>query len=341
MPPLYATSTISNRRSASLNPAPSPWWGHPAPNAGGTLVLRCGIGVPPMSVPAASRRCAPPAGGRSSVSAVADAFALRQSRPRSGHRVPAGGDVDVTRTSVAIRAGQGGGLRFGRPMFQVSTSPHQPGTWRFTLFGIPVAVHWMFWVVVAILSPDARGAHGPTTFSLVLIWVVVALVSILVHEFGHALFQRRFGGRPRVFLYGMGGLAISDGRFSHREGLLISAAGPGAGLVLGAAAWVIANWVLPSEWLYQSALLSRLFQSAIWINIVWSIFNLLPILPMDGGHILEHLMGGRKAQIRGWVGVATAALCGVVALQSGWVFMAVFLGFLAYQNYQLAQPRWR
>ena len=44
----------------------------------------------------------------------------------------------------------------------------------------------------------------------ILIWVAVLFVSILVHEFGHALTMRYFGSEPRVVLYMMGGLAIAD-----------------------------------------------------------------------------------------------------------------------------------
>ena len=40
------------------------------------------------------------------------------------------------------------------------------------------------------------------------IWIAVCFVSILVHEMGHALVIKRFGGTPSVLLYPGGGLTF-------------------------------------------------------------------------------------------------------------------------------------
>ena len=52
---------------------------------------------------------------------------------------------------------------------------------NFSLFGIHVRVHPMFWVVTAILGSNQGEAR------YVLLWVAVAFVSILIHEMGHVL----------------------------------------------------------------------------------------------------------------------------------------------------------
>ena len=76
----------------------------------------------------------------------------------------------------------------------------------------------------------------------------------------------------------------------------------------------------------------------IQVNIFWSLLNLLPILPLDGGQLLGHLMHGRRAVLRGQIGAVCAALVGIVLfyLFSN-LFSLLIFGFLAYQNYQATQ----
>lgn len=110
---------------------------------------------------------------------------------------------------------------------------------HFSLLGIPVRVHPLFWLMGVILG--ASGGLGEDAGVTILIWIAVVFVSILVHEFGHALTMRHFGQRPRVLLYLMGGLAIPDsspweatskGSQNPRDRILVLAAGPGAGFLL-------------------------------------------------------------------------------------------------------------
>lgn len=219
----------------------------------------------------------------------------------------------------------------------ISTNPNQPGTWRFTLLGVPVAVHWFFWVV-AVLMGRPESADSPLGFQLLLIWVAVFFVSILVHEFGHAFAFRRFGGRPSVLLYGMGGLAFDHGRYSRNQNIAISAGGPAAGLLLGGLVWVLARWVIPAQTFSDSPHLSALFFNLMWVNIVWSLVNLLPIQPLDGGHLLGHIMRERQPKLRAQIGMACAAAMAFLGFAwMGSLFVALFFGYLAYQNYQRAQ----
>src|SRR6476620_2551935 len=100
---------------------------------------------------------------------------------------------------------------------------------HFRLPGIPVRVHPFFWVTTVFLGMGSKEADPKE----ILVWVAVVLVSILVHEFGHATMQRWFGGHPRVTLYGLGGLASCDDcdRSPMRQ-IMILLARPGAGFLL-------------------------------------------------------------------------------------------------------------
>jgi membrane-associated protease RseP (regulator of RpoE activity) len=226
---------------------------------------------------------------------------------------------------------------------------------KFAVAGVPVRVHPLFWLVAVLLGFSGR---DPV---LVLIWVGVVFVSILVHEFGHALAMRHYGESPRVVLHALGGLTIADptpwGRTwanispGGRQQLLISAAGPGAGfllaglvvavtiaagLALGLGA-AIGDAQVPASGLRY---LDVLITSLLWVNIGWGLINLLPVYPLDGGNISRQLFlmadpleGVRKSLwVSVGVGVAAAAF-GLLVLSS--LYIGMLFGFLAFSSYGL------
>src|SRR5262245_23717935 len=108
-------------------------------------------------------------------------------------------------------------------MLGTATTPYDL---RFRLLDIPVRIHPLFWLVSAIFGwRDHDLPH-------VLMWIGCVFVSILVHEFGHALMSKRFNGSPSVVLYGMGGLCYSQGERTPMERLAVILAGPAAGFLL-------------------------------------------------------------------------------------------------------------
>ncbi|MFM8704007.1 MAG: peptidase, partial [Planctomycetia bacterium] len=84
-----------------------------------------------------------------------------------------------------------------------------PADLRFSLLGIPVRVSGWFWVAAVLLGWNlCQGlAEGDQRALLryLAAWVGVVLVSLLVHEMGHALAFRRFGQSAHVILYHFGG----------------------------------------------------------------------------------------------------------------------------------------
>jgi Zn-dependent protease len=182
---------------------------------------------------------------------------------------------------------------------------------RFRLFGTPVRVHPLFWVVGVFLSWGVTRSPRPVTGNVIgdmLLCIGCIFVSILLHEFGHVWAFRAFGNDAHVVLHGMGGLAIPDGASPRRwQRIVVSAAGPAIQLVLFAAIvgliWASVlprpprfpgSWWLPrpseevvARWLLgpgQSPL-ELLLGVLLFINLVWPLFNLLPIWPLDGGQI--------------------------------------------------------
>jgi Zn-dependent protease len=195
----------------------------------------------------------------------------------------------------------------------------------FRLLGIPVQVEPSFVLASFLLAGGNRA--GVESF---LVWLGVVFASIVVHELGHATAGRRFGLVPAIRLYGWGGLTSWTSGPAPGPGrrLVISLAGPIAGFVLGGACYV-ARWAAPPG----AVVLRNVLGMLVYANGTWGLVNLLPILPLDGGHACEALLARfapaheeRGAQI---VSAVTGVGAGALALVDGWMLpgaMAVWLG---------------
>ena len=87
----------------------------------------------------------------------------------------------------------------------------------------------------------------------------------------------------------------------------------------------------------MSKYLIKFLNLMIFLNIFWSFFNLLPIIPLDGGQLLGHIMHEKKPVLRGQIGGITAGLGALfLFLILGSIFGAILLGYLAYQNFKAA-----
>ena len=158
---------------------------------------------------------------------------------------------------------------------------------RFSLLGVPVYVRPAFWLVGLMLSSSSL-ADGDV-LGLVS-WTAIVFVSILVHEMGHAAVMRAFGRTPRIELWALGGLTFwGEGpRVGGARRIAVSLAGPFAGFALAGPFAALAFFVdLSAHPALQQALSDILF-----VNVFWGLFNLVPMLPLDGGHVMEVLVGG-------------------------------------------------
>src|SRR5262245_11765466 len=110
---------------------------------------------------------------------------------------------------------------------------------RFSLFGIPVRVHPLFWLAGAL------GGWSASDPNLMFLWIGCLFVSILIHELGHARTAQCFGWPPQIVLYIFGGYAQYHpgwGRTMVRQ-VLILLAGPGAGFLLYGVVCLV-DWLL-------------------------------------------------------------------------------------------------
>lgn len=173
-------------------------------------------------------------------------------------------------------------------------------------------------------------ARDPEDWPPVLIAMTVIFLSILAHELGHAFAGRRFGARPRILLHSMGGLCYLPGAvFSRGQSIVVSLAGPAAGLLLAAVTAAVFH-----GWAPRDPLVVYACRFSLYVNGIWTLFNLLPILPLDGGQVFRELLGPARIGIARGVGGAVAAGVALWALAGGLYILALIVGFLAFANFR-------
>lgn len=198
----------------------------------------------------------------------------------------------------------------------------------FRLFGVPITIRWYFWLGAALL-----GLAGSRPLVLLPLWIGVVLVSIVVHELGHAFAAARYGVSPAITLHAMGGVCVHPAfRSTRLDRAFISLAGPAAGLLLGGLVYALATLALPPDLpLVPAVVVSDLIN----VNIAWSIINLAPVLPFDGGHVMEEILGPRRARAAATVSLVAAVLLAVYFALTHQPWGTVLFAMSAIQSFQL------
>ena len=208
---------------------------------------------------------------------------------------------------------------------------------RFRFAGFPVEVAPNVGILAGIFF--LLGLSWQWSLPLILAIIVVALVSILIHELGHATLARAYGLEPiDITLHGMGGLTRHRPSNSPLKELIIILAGPFFGVLLAVAGFVVLLAPLPG-------FAADVMWWLVFLNILWSLFNMLPIFPLDGGQALSALLQLFLAPRVAWplvwgLGLALSVALAVVALYAGEIFILFFAGLFAWRNLQMLQA-WR
>ncbi len=249
---------------------------------------------------------------------------------------------------------------------QEDTPPR--GSISLRLFNIPVTIYPISWIMLAILG-GGLSISNKGEIANVLFFVVAGMLCLIVHEMGHALTGYRLtGSLPRVAIAGLGGVTYTPVIPRTRVGYFgMVFAGPFASFLLGVLAGAIFGLQigdvaagvrfsllapLPLEFdedflfyiamgMGDSGMPEQLFMFYMHIFSVclwWTIFNLLPIFPLDGGKLLGTLLNNdRLACIIGLVfGGALCLLCMLWLVKGGGSMWNVFIvAYLTYMNYSV------
>jgi Zn-dependent protease len=139
----------------------------------------------------------------------------------------------------------------------------------------------------------------------------------VIHEYGHIRAMKYFGLKTKgIYLIPfMGGLALSDDKINTRwQDVVISIMGPTFGLILSLIL-LVAYWITGNIF----------FAGLANFNALLNLINLLPILPLDGGHILKSVGFSVNGKF-GLVAMIAGSVLGILGCYAmGLSFMAFFL----------------
>jgi len=165
-------------------------------------------------------------------------------------------------------------------------------------------------VLVAVFAPqfEVLGYGSPVLAAAVL--VVVLYVSVFLHECAHLLVARRYRMPvSSITLHLLGGETVIEGESrTPAQELWTSVVGPLTSLALGGLALLAAPAASPPV---EGVLLA-----AAYVNLVVGAVNLVPGLPLDGGHVLRALL---------WAGLRDQARATIAAARCGQVFAVLAL----------------
>ncbi|MDR5657895.1 M50 family metallopeptidase [Serpentinicella sp. ANB-PHB4] len=112
---------------------------------------------------------------------------------------------------------------------------------------------------------------------------MIVILVIIIHELAHCMVSIFFSVKvENIELFFFGGVIKSEKTFvvNPQKEILISIAGPVSNLLMFLVAYVINCYIYTHELIYFF----------ITLNLSIGIFNMIPILPLDGGRILRALI---------------------------------------------------
>lgn len=186
----------------------------------------------------------------------------------------------------------------------------------FTIKGkIPITIHPFFWLTAAII-----GFLNSGSFIGTLVWIFVILVSVIIHELGHGTTALFFGMKPRIELVALGGLTYHQGeKLPFGKQFLIVLNGPLFGFML-----FLVSWLLLKIPVLSTGFWGGVFTLFFWVNLIWTVLNLVPVMPLDGGQMLRI---GLEA-IFGAKGFRYSLIVGMVIAGGASLFFFLFQHFL-------------
>jgi Zn-dependent protease/Flp pilus assembly protein TadD len=209
---------------------------------------------------------------------------------------------------------------------------------NFRLFGFDIQVQASFWISTALLGYWGSTGSPRDVLPRLLVWVLAVLVSVLVHELGHAFAFRRYRIQSDIVLYHFGGLTVPRAALplTRIENIVVSLSGPFAGFFLGGALFAFDHYA-PHIVDRMPHLAQYAIGTMLWVNIVWGIINLLPVQPLDGGHVLESALGPKRERLAAGISLVVATGVSIAFLYRQWFFPVFIFGMSAYQSYRRLQ----
>lgn len=194
---------------------------------------------------------------------------------------------------------------------------------------IPVVIHPFFWVFAGLI-----GWLNSGTLVGMLIWIGIIFFSVLFHEFGHALTALCFKQKTNIQLIALGGVTSFDGpKLKFWQQFFITLNGP----LFGFALFLLATGILQLDW-SNWPVFSTILKWTQLANLFWTIVNLLPVMPLDGGQLLRILLeaifgiNGYKAALL--IGAVISVFISLYFFLVGGFLIGAFFFLFAFQSFE-------
>ncbi|EDP60879.1 site-2 protease family protein [Vibrio sp. AND4] len=181
--------------------------------------------------------------------------------------------------------------------------------------------------VIKVVLASASLAAYSWLFSIE--FALALLACLVFHEYGHIRAMKYFGMKTKgIYLIPFfGGLALSDEKINTRwQDVFISIMGPFFGLVLSIV-FTVLYWMTGE----------MIFAGLAVFNALLNLFNLLPILPLDGGHVLKSITFSMNT----WIGLAGSIITALLGIYISYTFGLTLLGFLLMMGMLEVVIEWR
>ncbi len=219
--------------------------------------------------------------------------------------------------------------------------------WRVgSVLGIPLYLDTSWFIILLLVTfaygsnPTWQAAWGVAAWGVGFVLALLLFSSVLLHELGHSLAARAQGIQVNsitLFLFG-GIAAIEKESKTPEQAFQVAIAGP----LVSFGLFVSLSLLLAIATLPLAA--TTVLATVAQINLVLTLFNLIPGLPLDGGQVLKALVwkttgsrirgvrwASRSGQILGWgaVGLGVLAYLAQPSLDLIWI---VLIGGFAIRN---------
>ena len=178
---------------------------------------------------------------------------------------------------------------------------------------VGIKLHFLFFIVLSYMLSFESGKY-----------YITALFYACIHECAHiAVLTRLYDGSFRVTV-GMFGMRLDYDdtvRFTLKNEALTAFSGPCANLILTAVFYIL-TIINPD---------SRFFIASLIINASLAFFNMLPVVPLDGGNFLYNIIlmkssVQRADTVLNITGICTLVLFAVILI----VFKSAIIGTIAF-----------
>ena len=177
---------------------------------------------------------------------------------------------------------------------------------------LKITLHWSFILLGVLMIVFGKF----TSF-------VCCMLSVLLHEFGHAIVGRRLGYQLNIITLMPYGAMLSGKNTPFKSGddIKIAVAGPLVNVIL--IAILLIFWIIFPQ-------IQHILKELIYANIYTLCFNILPIYPLDGGRILIGILTKKMSRIKALKVTKIVGYLFTIA-----IFALFFVSFFFKLNYML------